>query len=283
MSEKLKKLYLNAGQMKAGTTYLFSVLRPHREIHFSPEKEIHYLSQQYGTFRILNDGVRMRKAKSILDIAGKLDRPFDRYHRVVTWTNNYLRPPETEGWYEDMFLGHRDDQWCADFSNLTCTIPVEGLRQVAQLADDVRVTYCIRDSVSRAISHAKFHLRFAGQEHDLAAMSPDRLRSLLLSDNILPQSKSEDHVAALHQVFGDERLRIIRCESLWNDPRSVVDAVCDFLDIAPLQGEIAREAVNVGPSSAMTDEVREIFEEVFAGLRQRHEALLQRHAGIVIG
>lgn len=34
MTDKLKKLYLNAGQMKAGTTYLFSILRSHRGIFF---------------------------------------------------------------------------------------------------------------------------------------------------------------------------------------------------------------------------------------------------------
>lgn len=283
MPEKLKKLYLNAGQMKAGTTYLYSVLGPHRSIYFSPEKEIHYLSQRFGTFRILSDGVRLRKAKSIVEIANKLDRPIERYQWIINWAGNYLRSTNTDGWYEDMFQGHRDGQWCADFSNLTCTIPVEGLRQVAGIADDVRVTYCIRDAVSRAISHAKFHLRFAGEEHDLSAFSPEKLRALLLSDNILPQSKAEEHISALHQVFGDEKLRIIRCESLWSDPKMVVDAVCDFLEVGRMDGDIARDAVNVGPSSTMTDDVRQVFEEVFGHMRQSHEALLQRHSNIVIG
>lgn len=57
-----------------------------------------------------------------------------------------------------MFDGHCDNQWCADFSNLTCTIPVDGLEQISTLADNVCVTYCIRDAVLRAISQAKFHL-----------------------------------------------------------------------------------------------------------------------------
>ncbi|TRW98709.1 hypothetical protein FNJ84_03905 [Paracoccus sp. M683] len=283
MAEKLKKLYLNAGQMKAGTTFLYSVLKSHRRIYFSPEKEIHYLSQQYGYFRILSDFVRLRKAKSMTDIANKLDRPIEHYQRIINWTNNYLRPPETPGWYEDMFQGHRDDQWCADFSNLTCTIPPKGLAQVAELADDVRVTYCIRDSVSRAISHAKFHLRFAGVDHDLAAMPADKLKELLLSDNIFPQSRSEDHIAALHQVFGDKRLRIIRCETLWSDPRAVLDPLCDFLEIPPVKGDIRSEAVNVGPSSTMNDDVRQVFEDVFGPLRESNDAMLHRHRNIVIG
>ncbi len=283
MTQKLKKLYLNAGQMKAGTTYLYSVLRRHKDIFFSPEKEIHYLSQAYGNFKLLSDETRMRKARSMVEIATRLERPIGPYRHMLKWAADYLRPTTVDGWYEDMFDGHRDNQWCADFSNLNCTIPVDRLEQISTLADDMRVTYCIRNAVSRAISHAKFHLKFAEQESDLANMRPADLRKLLLSDNIYPQSCSEEHITALHKVFGNERLRIVRCETLWADPRAVVDPLCAFLGIPPVEGEINREAVNVGPSSTMNAEVTAIFEEVFAPLRDRHAALLEQHRDIVIG
>lgn len=283
MSKKIKKLYLNAGQMKAGTTYLYNILRPHREIFFSPEKELHYLSQTYGNFRILSDLVRLRKAKSIAEIANKLNRPIARYQETMQWIADYLRAPDTEGWYEDMFKGHRDDQWAADFSNLTCTIPAAGLQQVANLADDVRVTYCIRDAVSRAISHAKFHLLFAGENPDLTRLSRADMIALLQSDNILPQSQAEVHITALYKVFGSERLRIVRCESMWEDPRQVANRLCDFLAIAPLAGEINGEPVNSGPKSQMSDVVMEIFQEIFGSLQEKQDDLLQRHANIVIG
>lgn len=283
MAGKLEKLYLNAGQMKAGTTYLYSILRPHTGIFFSPEKELHYLSQRFGHFRILGDHVRLRKAKSFTEIANKLDRPLERYRESLIWAANYLRDPKEEGWYESMFEGRRPDQWAADFSNLTCTIPVDGLRQVRDMAGQVRVTYCIRDAVSRAISHAKFHLRFAGKEHDLAALPEAQLRKLLASDNIMPQSQSEAHIAALHEVFGDEGLRIIRCETLWDRPEAVVSDLCRFLDLDPLPGTLRRDAVNVGPSSKMNAEVEAIFEDIFAPIQARNEALLDRYAHLVIG
>lgn len=283
MSRKLKKLYLNAGQMKAGTTYLYDILRPHREIFFSPEKELHYLSQMYGEFRILSDAVRLRKGKSIAEIAYKLDRPIERYQETMQWIADYLRPPETDGWYDDMFKGHREDQWVADFSNLTCTISVLGLQKVAELADDVRVTYCIRSSVSRAVSHAKFHLRFAGRDPDLANLPKEELKELLLSDNIFPQSQSDVHISALHEVFGDERLRIIRCESMWREPLKIANQLCAFLDIDHIQHEVSHDVVNAGPKSKINDSVMEIFYEVFGDLQKKQDALLQRHADIVIG
>lgn len=283
MPQRLKKLYLNAGQMKAGTTYLYSVLRGHEEIFFSPEKEINYLSQTYGNFKLLSDEKRMRKARSMVEIANRLERPIGPYRHILKWVADYLRPTTVEGWYEDMFDGHHDNQWCADFSNLTCTIPVDGLEKILPLADDVRVTYCIRDAVSRAISHAKFHLQFAGQESDLVNMRPAELRKLLSSDNIYPQSRSDHHITALHKVFGNERLRIVRCESLWADPRAVVDPLCAFLGISPVEGDISREVVNIGPRSTMNADIEAIFEELFGHLRERQATLLERHCDIVIG
>lgn len=283
MSTRLKKLYLNAGQMKAGTTYLYKILERDKSFFFCPEKEIHYLSQCYGSFQILSDHVRLRKAKEIIEIASKLNRPIGPFHNILKWTDRYLRDVNNDGWYEDMFIGHSDEQWCCDFSNLTCTIGVDGLRQVSGLADDVRVTYCIRDAVSRAISHAKFHLKFSGEESDLTKIGHQKLRQLLLLDNILPQSQSEQHIQALYQVFGAERLRIIRCESLWDEPRRVADQLCEFLNVPPIAGEIQRTPVNAGPASSMNEEVQSIFLEIFHKLRDRHSELLDRHRNIVIG
>lgn len=283
MPPKLQKLYLNAGQMKAGTTYLYKLLQSHPDIFFSPEKEIHYLSEMHGPFRILSDSVRLRKGKSFMEIADRLDRPIARYREIAQWVADYLRPLDAEGWYQDMFRGHRPNQWLADFSNLTCTMPVGGLHKISDIADDIRVTYCIRDAVTRAFSHAKFHLRFTGEGHDLAALPEKRLRELLLSDNIYPQSRSGEHIGALHAVFGDERLRIIRCESLWENPRPVVDALCNCLEIPPIPGALPCEAVNVGPNSNTTERLMQVFEDIFGELRDQHEALLARHQNIVIG
>lgn len=266
--ERLRRLYLNAGQMKAGTTYLFGILKHHREIYFSPEKELNYLSQRYGTVRILSDFVRRRKAQQFALKELSSDRSIYRYQYLLQWAADYLRPVATPGWYEDMFKGIRDGQWAADFSNLTCTMPVDGLRQVEQMADEVRVTYCFRDPVARAFSHAKFHLQFGKQDSDLTRLPEDALRALLTSPSILPQSQTEEHIDRLLAAFGPARVRLIQCEEMWADPQKTVDAICRFLNIPPLESEIAMEPVNVGPEVAMTPELRAIFEDVFAPYRE---------------
>lgn len=282
MTEKLRKLYLNAGQMKAGTTYLFGIMKAHRQIFFSPEKELNYLSQRYGTVRILSDHVRMRKAKQFVGQETESNRPIYRYQYLLQWASNYLRPVNTPGWYEDMFTGIREDQWAADFSNLTCTISAEGLQQVAGLADELRVTYCFRDPIARAFSHAKFHLRFGGRSSDLTALGADELRALLLSPNILPQSQTETHVETLISALGEDRVRLIQCEDMWTNPEKTTENICSFLGIPPLEGDIPLEPVNVGPKASMTPELEAIFNDIFGPFAEANARIREKYAHLMI-
>ncbi len=282
MNKPIQRLYLNAGQMKAGTTYLYKILDAHRQIFFSPEKELHYLSQRYGTVRLLSDNVRLRKARSMIRAEINSDRAIYRLQHIMQWSADYLRPVSTEGWYKDMFKGIRDDQWAADFSNLTATIPVAGLRQLEELTHQLRVTYCFRDPIQRAFSHAKFHLDFSGTNSNLADYEPEKLRELLLSPNILPQSETEQHVENLIEAYGPERVRLICCEDMWANPEKTTDAICRFLEIPPLEGEIPVEPINVGPSSKMTPELSELFEDVFASYREGNARIREKYADLVI-
>ena len=51
-------IYMNIGAAKAGTTWLYQMLRDHNEIYFSPEKELNYFSSKYGGVNKLKYEVR---------------------------------------------------------------------------------------------------------------------------------------------------------------------------------------------------------------------------------
>ena len=42
MTNNSKKIYFNIGLMKTGTTWLSEILKPQKNIFFTPEKEIHF-------------------------------------------------------------------------------------------------------------------------------------------------------------------------------------------------------------------------------------------------
>lgn len=328
MTSRLPRLYLNAGQMKAGTTYLYAIMKTHREVHFSRQKELNFLPHRYGGTPGLSDAVRLRTAgRMIAEIeqadhpqpgrkhllqrvgdylsrrSGRNGEPGDgarlRRARAVVqdmlagdhpprerlrlqWVANYLRPIDTPGWYHNIFLGIRDGQWAGDFSNLTCTTPREGLIAMQELADDIRVSYCFRDPVERAFSHAKYHLKFAGEDSDLSRLSESELRDFLKSPNVYPQSQTETHVENLVAAFGEDRIRLIGCEDMWREPDRTAANLCAFLDIAPFQRALPVEPVNAGPEGQMTPDMQRIFDEVFAPCRDANRRVVERYRHLVI-
>lgn len=256
----MENLYLNAGQMKAGTTFLYQILENHEKIYFSLEKEVHYLSQLYGKYKLLSDHVRTRKAKEILARSLEGDKSPLSFKKDIEWINNYLEDPKKTGWYENIFNCAAEGQYVADFSNLTCTIPPAGLKEIKNRFSNVKITYCMRDPVVRAFSHMKFHLKFAGKNSQLENNKDDDLESLLLSDDIYPQGETLSHVDKLVKVFGKDNVRLIQCEDMWKDPQKTVSNICEFLDIGHM--EIAsnwNRPTNVGPKELMSERIEDLI------------------------
>ena len=69
---RMERLFLSIGAMKAGTTWLYSILERHPDIHFTPEKEIHFLAHYYLNKKHLTDKHRLHRARTRLNNIGNL-------------------------------------------------------------------------------------------------------------------------------------------------------------------------------------------------------------------
>ncbi|MEM9709169.1 MAG: hypothetical protein AAF871_10290, partial [Pseudomonadota bacterium] len=89
----LDNLFIGAGAMKAGTTWLYQILERHPEIYFSFEKEIHYFYASYVDGRVLSEKNRL---KNVRDKYLKIDP--NKNHALgirnkLHWAANYLDSP----------------------------------------------------------------------------------------------------------------------------------------------------------------------------------------------
>lgn len=279
----LENLYINAGQMKAGTTFLYHILQQHPDIVFSPEKEIHYFSHHFGSRKILSDQFRLAVAKRHLNSAASSNRGSNHIRLVCRWADNYLKPVDSPNWYANLFAKPKSHQFVSDFSNLTCAIPKEDLKKIKGLSKNIKVTYCLRSAASRAISHMKFHLKFASKDPDLTQFSEEELIEFIRSDNILPQSESHTHISNLAEVFGSN-LGIIRCENMWLNPNQAYQNVANFLGLSSeLPNDFSNsQAVNVGPSVDNINNVKQIVIRELAKQENKNQGVLDRFSDRVI-
>lgn len=175
----LDRLFIGAGAMKAGTTWLYQVLDRHPDLFFSLEKEVHYFYAVHVNPTVLSEETRLRNVR---DKYLRIDPAQSRASAVrqrLHWASNYLDGPIDDIWYRNLFVFRRNERFAADFSNLYALLPPEAWAHIAASVGELRVLYTMRHPVNRLWSHVKFHLHVTGQSAALDTWGPEDFRAFV--------------------------------------------------------------------------------------------------------
>jgi hypothetical protein len=261
MSHRFNKLFLGAGAMKAGTTWLYGLLSKHPDIWFTPEKEIHYFAHLYTHEKPLTLERRMNQFKRFAAALKTEDYNPRWVRRRLDWFSRWLMDPLDDDWYTGLFRGMKPSQYATDFSNLTCLIDDAGWQHAKSLAGELRVLYIIRNPLDRLWSHIKFHLHVTGQADKLETWSDDELIAFARSQFIWQNGEYGKRVASLTRNLKPHELMISFFEDIHERPVEWLDELCHFLGIPPLQHskEAASKPVNTTEKNPMPQALRLTF------------------------
>ncbi len=226
----VKKLFLNAGAMKAGTTWLYSILKNHPELYFTFEKEIHFWSDYTLGSNALSYQNRMNKAKQVISSLN-VGENIRGFKRVVDWYGTYLEKDLSLKWYTDLFKNNRGGKYNCDFSNLTCHMNEKGWDLVRHVAKTVKVIYIIRDPLARLWSHVKFHHQFIGKEIEFASWSEERFSEFIQKPFIWENCQYADKIAMMRKCLPADSFKLFYFEDLVSNPVVYLRKLEDFLDI----------------------------------------------------
>jgi hypothetical protein len=174
--------FLCIGAQKAGTTWLYTLLREHPDIWLGPFKEYQYFNslftepdRDWSTWYV-KMGVRDATYGYIrsLDRSWGLLRPLTRTSNILKYGRNtphkidpvylsYLAKIGDEEfmfssqWYRHIF-SRGGSRLKGDISPAYCSIPAEGVRYVDESLESVPVIYLIRDPLSRALSQLRMNI-----------------------------------------------------------------------------------------------------------------------------
>jgi hypothetical protein len=251
-------LFLGAGAMKAGTTWIYDVLHRHPDIHFSQEKEIHYFYARHLRPDMLSDRARMQRAKGYLHFDPDLSRR-EVLRRRVLWTAAWLDGPVDDAWFNALFRFRGSARWMAEFSNMTARLPAEAWRDIAARTRRLRVLYTLREPLDRTWSHVRFHLKMQGQDHLLEEWSLDDLIAHIHAGDYLDHS---DYVAAIDRMragLPEDALRVDFYDRIARDPRGYIADIEAFLgvDPHPVPDDIIDRVVNPSPARPMPEGLAE--------------------------
>lgn len=169
------------GATKAGTSWLFDHLRTHPDCHLRGIKELHYFDMQHhrnfdrytaGLTRraealaarqaVAKGRARLRHGRDLADVAG--------WRAVVD-----LRRPDLAAYRGYLMAGAEGRRLVADITPGYAPLPEASFRQMAEVAEDVRFVYLLRDPVSRLWSQMRMVAR-----RQVADMADFPRRALML-------------------------------------------------------------------------------------------------------
>ncbi|WP_254871389.1 sulfotransferase [Pseudooceanicola sp. HF7] len=268
-------LFLSTGAMKAGTTWLYSVLAQHPELHFTLEKEIHYFYHAYVNNRQLSDARRLTIAQ---------DRYLPRYNPERTnpdrirvnlhWVANYLSRPVDDLWYRNLFTRPRGELYNCDFSNLYAHLPPEAWQHIQGNCTRLKVIYTMRHPVKRLWSHVKFHLQVTDKLHLLDTWSPGKMQDFMRKPFIWENAEYGIILRRMRAALPEDGFRPFFYEDMRRDPRAFLAEIEDFLELPhhDYSEEIIERKVNESASIPMPDFFPELVSEDVARITAEVEA-----------
>lgn len=232
-NKMIENLFLSVGAMKAGTTWLYEQLKDHPEIHFTPEKEIHYFANKVGIENQLNHRNRILKLKDILQKNSNGNAKFISQNlEEISWYSDYALDSEISNeWYVNLFKFNSNKTFCADFSNLYCQMDADGWENVRTSAKNVKVIYTLRDPLERLWSHYKFHMKWVNREDEALDVGFEHFKELLDKHFFWINAEYAKNYELLKRSLSDDELMILYFEDFRERPEEMLSEVQRFLGI----------------------------------------------------
>ena len=255
-------LFLGVGAMKAGTTWLYSVLDQHPNLHFTPEKEIHYFYHRYVDSNLLNERKRLHMARERYLLRFDPDHAnIDRIRMNLHWVAAYLSHPVDDFWYRSLFQTRAHHAYACDFSNLNAHLPVAAWRQIARQCTKLRVLFTMRDPLKRLWSHTKFHLQITGQADNLTKWGPRDYTDFVRQPFIWQNAEYGRVLRTLRAGLDRETWRATFYETLHEDQITALREIESFLALPP--HSYPEKILDRHPTQSVTHPMPPFFAEIF--------------------
>ncbi|MCZ4354356.1 sulfotransferase [Roseovarius aestuarii] len=226
-------LFLGIGAMKAGTTWLYAMLDRHPELHFCPEKELHYFYHRYVDNAQLSEERRLSNARDRYLLRFDPETAnIDRVRQNLHWVSAYLSGPVDDHWYRNLFQMRRHHRYACDFSNLSAHLPETVWSKIQTQCDRLRVLFTMRDPLKRLWSHTKFHLQVTNQLHLLDQWDPEAFNAFVRQPFIWDNAEYGRTLRALKAGLDRDNWKAVFYEDIHADQRAMLRGIEAFLDVA---------------------------------------------------
>lgn len=256
--------FLCIGAHKAGTTWLWSILRTHPHIWTAPLKELHYFDR---SLRYLSS--------SILAADNLFERLLSRApHNCAlrrdcrTQLGRAIRAGDWPAarWYARYYLGARDDEWYlslfaeggkrvrGEITPAYSMLDPPDVARVQRVLPDAKIIFLLRNPIERAWSHIRFET-MQGRFHGLEDLN--RVRELIEHPGVIRRGDYVRTLELWESKFPPAQMFIGFFDELVAQPKHLLDKILAFLGLESGTLHLAHNRrINASGALEMPAEVR---------------------------
>lgn len=247
---KLPK-FLCVGAQKAGTTWLYSVLKHHPEVFVPMVKELHYFIKTSATaeddwrhkillsetIRVCNEYIHRERAT--------LRPGFVQYILSIGAEDRF-----TDAWYERVYSAAPENALCGDITPGYFQMGEEGISRVRALLGDVKIIVILRDPVERLWSEVRMKAFETNQRIDQVYWTDE------YTQGPNPNADYQNYLPIWREHYDDAQLGVFNYHALARDPHAFYQAILDFLKVAPdEENPMVDQFAFKGPDATMSDDI----------------------------
>ncbi|MGG6238271.1 sulfotransferase [Nodosilinea sp. AN01ver1] len=230
--------FLGIGAQKAGTTWLWSILKSHPDVWMPPKKELHYFDRdrKYPSWSYLSE-------KHLLNRLTGSETYHKEFRRLLKEDlTSAVRSGSLQQmrWMMRFYFGSYDDPWYlslfADGENLLkgeitpdySLIDLEDIQAIKALLPKLKIVLLLRNPIDRAWSQVRFEYT-KGRFDQLDESA--KIRHILDQPKVSKRSEYVRMVNDWISVFGKESVFVGFYDEIVSNPQNLIQKVCDFLDL----------------------------------------------------
>jgi hypothetical protein len=256
--------FLVIGAQRAGTAWLYFVLKRHPRLWLPPIKEIHY-------FDNLNEGTADDPKRWLRAVRG-------RSRSLNLWMFNYLLGKRNEDWYAKLFhQAQLKGRIAGEITPSYATLNEQMFQRIRRLNRNVRLVFIMRDPVDRLWSAVT---NYASKNEPVRGpLALEKALARARTAAFAARSAYTDTIARLEAVFPASQLHLCFYDDLRERPETLVAHILSFLGANPNEAKNILLSSKINSSAGMSPMPVEFQREMAKAYLPMVRVLCQRFAG----
>lgn len=230
---------IGIGLPKAGTTWLYHVLRTQNLISVFPFKEMRYLADLYlypsNLFKRLTSSERYLQAnrtRVVQHFSKKWgSKPLKKTMSESWWIFRIFMLPRSQSRYLSLFPKPQHGKMNTDISPIYWSLPAEAVKKLGIDFPDTKIIILLREPISRAFSQAKMILASSHGKEAIQNLSSDEFFDAFYK--VHKYYLDYPSVVKTWQEAFPNRVFVGFYDELEADPLKFYHSICTFLSVQP--------------------------------------------------